>query len=113
MKMVEGKETEVEKEWSYFELSPYSFLSFLEFQQLVGTLGAGLKKMGLETGHKVHLYGATRFVGIMVCLRGGILLLTLLLTVRTGSPWHMVLLLNPSQLLLHMTLWVSMAFSGR
>ncbi|RJE27495.1 long-chain-fatty-acid--CoA ligase [Aspergillus sclerotialis] len=58
-KMVGGKESEVEKEWSYFELGPYKFLSFAEFQQLVGTLGAGLKRIGLGTGDKVHLYGAT------------------------------------------------------
>lgn len=59
-KIVDGKETEVRKEWSYFELSPYKFLSFVEFQQLVGTLGAGLKKIGLAKGDKIHLYGATR-----------------------------------------------------
>ena len=67
-KMVKGKETEVEKEWSYFELGPYKYLSFVEFQQLAGTLGAGLKKVGLETGDKVHLYGATRFAGMMISL---------------------------------------------
>ena len=59
-KLVDGRETEVEKEWSYFELSPYRFLSFVEFQKLVGTLGAGLKKLGLTKGDKIHLYGATR-----------------------------------------------------
>lgn len=59
-KMVDGQETDVEKEWSYFELSPYKFLSFVEFQKFVGTLGAGLKKLGLTKGDKIHLYGATR-----------------------------------------------------
>lgn len=58
-KMIDGRETEVEKEWSYFELSPYKFLSFVEFQKHVGTLGAGLKKLGLTKGDRVHLYGAT------------------------------------------------------
>ena len=59
-KMVDGQETETEKEWSYFELSPYKYLSFIEFRQLVGTVGAGLKNIGLEAGDKIHLYGATR-----------------------------------------------------
>ncbi|KAA8644369.1 hypothetical protein EYZ11_001394 [Aspergillus tanneri] len=58
-KMIDGKETEVEKEWSYFELSPYKFLSFIELQKLVGTLGAGLRHLGLTKGDKIHLYGAT------------------------------------------------------
>ncbi|KAL1961009.1 hypothetical protein VTO42DRAFT_4897 [Malbranchea cinnamomea] len=58
-KMVDGRETEVEKEWSYFELSPYSFLSYIEFQQFVNTLGSGLKQLGLAKGDKIHLYGAT------------------------------------------------------
>jgi len=58
-KIVDGKETEVEKEWSYFELSPYKYMSFIEFQKHVCTLGAGLKKIGLGKGDKLHLYGAT------------------------------------------------------
>ncbi|PKY09192.1 acyl-CoA synthetase [Aspergillus campestris IBT 28561] len=58
-KVVDGAERDVPKEWSYFELSPYSFLSFVEFQAHVSTLGAGLKKMGMEQGDKIHLYGAT------------------------------------------------------
>jgi long-chain acyl-CoA synthetase len=57
-----GQETEVEKEWSYSELSPYEFVSFLEFQHLVNTLGSGLRKIGLGPGDKIHLYGATRQV---------------------------------------------------
>lgn len=56
-KMVKKIETE---EWSYFELSPYKYLSYVEFRQLVGTVGAGLKSIGLEAGDKIHLYGATR-----------------------------------------------------
>lgn len=59
-KIVDGQETETEKEWWYFQLSPYKYLSFVEFQQLVGTVGAGLKNIGLEAGDKIHLYGATR-----------------------------------------------------
>lgn len=61
-KVVNGVERDVPKEWSYFELSPYSFLTFVEFQAHISTLGAGLKKIGMETGDRIHLYGATRYV---------------------------------------------------
>ncbi|OGM40236.1 fatty acid activator Faa4 [Aspergillus bombycis] len=33
--------------------------SFVEYEQVALQLGAGLKKLGLETGDKIHLYGAT------------------------------------------------------
>jgi long-subunit acyl-CoA synthetase (AMP-forming) len=59
-KLVGGKETEVEKEWSYFEFSPYKYLSFIEFREYVSNLGAGLKAIGLGKGDKLHLYGVTR-----------------------------------------------------
>lgn len=64
-KMVDGKETEVEKEWSYFRLSPYKFMSFIEFQRHVNTLGARLKKIGLAKSEKVRLNGATRYAYII------------------------------------------------
>lgn len=59
-KIVDGKEVEAEKEWSYLHLSPYNFMSFVEFRDHVSTLGAGLSKIGLAKGDKIHLYGATR-----------------------------------------------------
>ena len=59
-KIVEGKEQEVEKKWTYFELSGYSYLSFVEFQKLVGTVGSAIKKIGMERHDKIHLYGSTR-----------------------------------------------------
>lgn len=59
-KLMGGKETEVEKEWSYFEFSPYKYLSFIEFQKYVSNLDAGLRAIGLEKDEKLHLYGVTR-----------------------------------------------------
>lgn len=59
-KTVNGQVTDVKKDWSYFELSPYSFHSFIDFQKLVGHFGAGLKQLGLTKGDIIHLYGATR-----------------------------------------------------
>ena len=61
-KMVDGKEQEVDKKWTYFELSPYSFLSFVEFQKRVNVVGTALKSLGLQKLDKVHLYGSTTYV---------------------------------------------------
>ena len=61
-KMVDGKEEEVDKNWTYFELSAYSYLSFVEYEQLALALGCGLRKLGMTEGDKMHMYGASRFV---------------------------------------------------
>lgn len=61
-KGVDGKDVEVPREWSYFELSGYEYLSYREFEERVGILGSGLKGIGLERGDRVLLYGATRLV---------------------------------------------------
>lgn len=61
-KMVDGKEQQVDKKWTYFELSPYSFLSFVEFQKRVNVVGSALRSLGLQKLDKVHLYGSTTYV---------------------------------------------------
>ncbi|KAF2663976.1 long-chain-fatty-acid-CoA ligase 1 [Microthyrium microscopicum] len=58
-KVIDGKETEVEKKWQYFELGPYTHISFVEFEKLALQVGAGLRKLGLEPGDKLHLFAAT------------------------------------------------------
>ncbi|KAE8380673.1 hypothetical protein BDV26DRAFT_256785 [Aspergillus bertholletiae] len=58
-KIIDGVEKEVDKKWTYFEMSGYSYKSFVEYEQMALQLGAGLKKLGLEAGDKIHLYGAT------------------------------------------------------
>lgn len=58
-KVVDGVEEEVDKVWNYFELSGYSYLSFVEYEQLALQVGCGLRKLGLEQDNKIHLYGAT------------------------------------------------------
>jgi long-chain acyl-CoA synthetase len=59
-KIVDGQEQEVDKKWTYFELSPYSFISFVEYEQMALQCGAGLRNLGLKPGDMIHLYGATR-----------------------------------------------------
>ncbi|RDW90666.1 long-chain fatty acid-CoA ligase FAA1 [Aspergillus mulundensis] len=58
-KIVDGVEQEVDKQWTYFEKSAYSYKSFIEYEKQALELGNGLRKIGLNKGDKVHLYGAT------------------------------------------------------
>ena len=61
-KVVDGKVQEVDKNWTYFELSGYSYMTFKEYETLVLQLGSGLRKLGLEPQDRVHLFASTRQV---------------------------------------------------
>ena len=65
-KIVDGQEQEVDKKWTYFELSAYSYISFVEYEQMCLHGGSGLRNIGLNPGDMVHLYGATRHVTLAV-----------------------------------------------
>jgi long-chain acyl-CoA synthetase len=58
-KMVDGKETMVDKSWQYSELSGYTYMSFVEFERLALQIGRGLRKLGMEPGDKLHLFAQT------------------------------------------------------
>ncbi|KAK4158114.1 hypothetical protein C8A00DRAFT_11129 [Chaetomidium leptoderma] len=58
-KVVNGAETEVEKSWIFFEMSPYDYISYIDYERLTHQLGAGLRKLGLVKGDRVHVYAAT------------------------------------------------------
>ncbi|KAF1982650.1 acetyl-CoA synthetase-like protein [Aulographum hederae CBS 113979] len=58
-KMVDGKEQEVDKMWTYFELSGYSYMSFVEYEQQTLAIGAGLRKLGLQAEDRVQLFAGT------------------------------------------------------
>ena len=59
-KIVDGQTQEVDKNWSYFELSGYSYISFVEYEKLTSQLGAGLRKLGMSRGDRLSLFAATR-----------------------------------------------------
>jgi long-chain acyl-CoA synthetase len=61
-KIVNGQETQVDKKWTYFELSEYTYMSFIEYEKLVLQCGSGLANLGLVRHDKMHLFGATRSV---------------------------------------------------
>jgi long-chain acyl-CoA synthetase len=58
-KMVDGKEQEVDKNWEYFELSSYTFKSFVEFEKMALAAGSALQKLGLKPEDRMHLFAAT------------------------------------------------------
>ena len=59
-KNVDGEVREVDKEWQYFELSPFSFLTYKQYEERVNQLGSGLRKLGLNSEQKLHLFATTR-----------------------------------------------------
>lgn len=59
-KVVNGVEEEVEKQWTYYELSGYSYLSFNEYEKLVIQIGSGFQKLGLTKGQRLMIYASTR-----------------------------------------------------
>ncbi|OQO05509.1 hypothetical protein B0A48_09278 [Cryoendolithus antarcticus] len=58
-KIVDGKETEVDKKWMYYELSPYTYMSFVEYEQLALNAGYALRHLGMKAEDRVHLFAAT------------------------------------------------------
>jgi long-chain acyl-CoA synthetase len=61
-KVVDGEVRQVDKEWQFFELSDYTFLTYKEYEAQALQVGAGLRKLGLEPHDKVHLFATTRLV---------------------------------------------------
>jgi long-chain acyl-CoA synthetase len=58
-KTIDGREQEVDKQWTYFELSPYEFMSFHDYEKLITQVGAGFRKLGLVKDDRVHIFAAT------------------------------------------------------
>jgi len=61
-KVVDGETREVDKEWTVLELSDYSYLTWAEYLQSVLDVASGLRKLGLTSGDRTHIFAATRFV---------------------------------------------------
>ncbi|KAL8917415.1 MAG: hypothetical protein Q9208_007970 [Pyrenodesmia sp. 3 TL-2023] len=58
-KIVDGETQEVDKKWTYFELSEYNYISFVEYEKMALEIGAGLRKLGLVKGDRLHLFAGT------------------------------------------------------
>lgn len=60
-KTIDGVTTEVDKKWTYYELSGYTYLSFVEYEKIALEIGAGLRKLGLVKDDRLHLFAGTRY----------------------------------------------------
>ncbi|CEI61873.1 Long-chain-fatty-acid--CoA ligase 1 [Fusarium venenatum] len=58
-KKVDGKIQLVDKEWTFFELSPFSFYTYKEYEQHCLQLGSGLRKLGMEPGNKLFFFASS------------------------------------------------------
>lgn len=59
-KTIDGKTQEVDKKWTYFELSGYSYISFVEYEKMTRQIGAGLRKLGMVKSDRLQLFAGTR-----------------------------------------------------
>lgn len=64
-KLIDGQVQEVDKNWTYFELSGYSYITFKEYEVLTHQIGAGLRKLGLVKQDRVHMFAATRYGSLL------------------------------------------------
>ncbi|CDO95941.1 unnamed protein product [Kluyveromyces dobzhanskii CBS 2104] len=60
-KKVDGKDTQVEKEWLFYELTSYKYNTYRELNELVHDYGRGLVKVGLKPASedKMHIFAST------------------------------------------------------
>jgi len=58
--VVDGVEKEVEKKWTFFEMGEFEFETFGGHVSRCLKIGAGLRKLGLVAGDRVHVFAGTR-----------------------------------------------------
>lgn len=58
-KTVDGKDEMVDKKWTYFELSEYNYVSFIEYERMAIQCGAGMRKLGMKKDDRLHIFAAT------------------------------------------------------
>lgn len=58
-KIVDGEEREVPKSWTFYEMSGYTWKSFVQYKEAVDTCGSGLRALGLVAADRVHIFAAT------------------------------------------------------
>lgn len=59
-KTIDGEVQEVDKEWQYFELTGYEYLTYKQYEQRLEAVGSGLRNLGITSDDKVHIFGTTR-----------------------------------------------------
>jgi long-chain acyl-CoA synthetase len=96
-KMVDGEEREVPKQWTYYEMSGYTFMSFKQYKEQVDICASGLRKLGLVAGDRLHIYAATRYAAGL-CRFLFTVADEIAPVVANGLPCRMLARRNPSRL---------------
>jgi hypothetical protein len=58
-KVVDGKEVTEDKKWQFSELSGYTYISFVEYEQLCLKVASGYRALGMTKGDRVHIFAST------------------------------------------------------
>ncbi|OBT61643.1 NRPS-like protein [Pseudogymnoascus sp. 23342-1-I1] len=58
-KVRDSQGNNVDKEWTYYELADYTYISFLELEQRALSVGAAMRALGLQRNDRVEIYAAT------------------------------------------------------
>ncbi|PWA00690.1 hypothetical protein BB558_000134 [Smittium angustum] len=58
-KIIDGKPAKKEKEWKYYKLGPYKWMTFMESFEQVCILGSGLANLKLSKGDRVMIFSHT------------------------------------------------------
>lgn len=78
-KNVDGNEVKETKTWSYFELSPFKYVTLNEFCDRVDKFSRGLLALGLESDSRFNIYASTSMTWQIVaqsCFKTGITICT-------------------------------------
>lgn len=68
-KVIDGKEQLVDKEWTFYEYSPYQYQTYSEVHTAIKLLSHGLAKMGLNPGSsRLHIFASTSHKWLKVFL---------------------------------------------
>lgn len=59
-KVVDGKEVVETKKWSFYELSPYKYINYIEVKDAVENLAAGLIELGVRKEDVFNIYAETK-----------------------------------------------------
>jgi hypothetical protein len=62
----DGRGGIADKQWTYYELSDYTYISFLELEQKALRIGAAMRALGLQKNDRIEIYGATSAFWFMV-----------------------------------------------
>lgn len=58
-KVRDSQGNSVDKEWTFYELSDYTYISYVELEQRALSAGAAMRALGLQRNDRVEIYAAT------------------------------------------------------